>query len=355
MNYILDISKLKPCDVILTRNKQLPSKAVRFFSAGAYSHALCCLSETSLIEATVEGRVFTENTQRMLFKNIDDCKVLRLKKELNQENKAKIINFLRTKITTRYSIAEAIRTARYGRTDKLAQENGQFCSRLVAQSFIEIGISLVNNPNYCSPENLNSSVLLEAIPNAMRKVNSEDIKFFETKSQIKENQIQNYIWLDKVAELAKKEKFNILSQNDVGQFLIDYRQYDEEVCKYIKETTYLTQYKQDEEIHPPRYQYFPNACIDIFKEFSVNHSLLKHRMINYSVFSDLYKKFNLNYFLLSKNLREEMLQQLNTRLETLKLYTEKTSNEYQFLLISAINDLQSQIKECFYKSDLLYK
>ena len=344
MKYMLNISKLQPCDIILTRSKQLPSKAIRFFSAGAYSHALCCLTQESLIEATVEGRVFTENPQRLLFEDIDDCKVLRLKKYLSNEDKNKIIFFLRTKTTTKYSIIEAGRTTIYRKTDKSAQENGQFCSRLVAQAFQEIGISLVGNPNYCSPEDLNSSQFLEVISDAMREVTSEDIKIFETPSQIKENQVQTYIWLDKVAELAKEENFKILSQNDVGQFLICYRQYDEDVCKYIKETKYLTQYKKDEEINPFRYEYFTNAPIDIIRELNQNESVLLRHLISYSNSFDIYIKTNLSYFLLLISFYIELLQQVNNRLEILKIYIKDYSSEEQFLVLNKINYLQSKIR-----------
>ncbi len=249
MKYIIDISKLKKFDIVLTRSKHLRSKAIRYFSEGDYSHALICVSDFSLIEATVKGRVFSENPQRLIFKNIDDCKVLRYKGTLNQEDQSQIELFLRSQISTLYSIKEAVRTKKYETTDEEAQEAGQFCSRLVAQAFNHVDINLVTNPNYCSPENLNSSELLETVPDIIRIATEEEIAFSKTKSQIKENQIQNYLWLDNVVKLAKKEKFIILNQDDVGLFLIKHPQYDKQVCKFIKNTNYLGQYKQDEVVN----------------------------------------------------------------------------------------------------------
>lgn len=350
MKYILDTSKLQPCDIILTRNKQLPSKFVRLMSAGAYSHALCCLTNTSLIEATIEGRVFSENPQRLLFENIDDCKVLRLKNELNQEDRDKIIYFLRTQVSTRYSVKEALLTARYRKTNKIANGNGQFCSRLVSQAFNEIDISLVRNPNYCSPENLNASTLLQTVPNALRMATDKDIEYYKTPSQIRENQIQNYKWLDKVAILARIENINILSQHDVGQFLIDYRKYDEYACNYIRETSYLTQYKEDELVSPYRYKYIADVGIDIPTEILINKDSVDRQLINYSRTRYYSEVIGIGYFLLLKEMYENILKQVVTRLDVLNLYinAEKSiSSTDRFLLNKDVDDLSKKIKKLF--------
>lgn len=349
MKYILDTSKLKPCDIILTRNKQLPSKLVRLMSTGAYSHALCCLTKTSLIEATMKGRVFSENPQRLLFENIDDCRVLRSKKELNQEEQNAIILFLRCQVSTRYSVKEALSTGKYQRTDKTAKEDGQFCSRLVAQAFNKAGIKLVDNPNYCSPESLNASTLLQSIPNTVRMATDEEIDYCKTPSQIKDNQIENYKWLDKVAELAKVESVRILSQYDAGAFLISHPKYDKTVCDYIKETNYLTQYLQDEIVSPYRYKYGVNVPINILAELHANKEQQDRQLINYAQCRFYNEKTNLDYFLLMKDMYENILKQISARLGVLMLYLNADigNSTEKILLIKEIDGLQEKIKEFF--------
>ncbi|MEQ1390609.1 hypothetical protein ABLT88_14120 [Acinetobacter radioresistens] len=353
MKYIIDISKLKQFDIILTRSKHLRSKAIRYFSEGDYSHALICVSDLSLIEATVKGRVFSENPQRLIFENIDDCKVLRYKGTLNQEDQSSIELFLRSQISTLYSIKEAVRTRKYETTDEEAQEAGQFCSRLVAQAFNQVNINLVTNPNYCSPENLNSSELLETVPDIIRIATKEEIAFSKTKSQIKENQIQNYLWLDNVVKLAKKENFIIVSQDDVGLFLIRYPQYDKQVCKFIKSTNYLTQYKQDEVVNPPRYKYFSRVPVDILTELKVNRSIIKRHLTSYARSCDNYYKTKLNYCFLLKNLYKNLLQQANTRLNILIRYINRdlligTGNKEELCeFVDEIKSLQDNIRKIF--------
>lgn len=355
MKYILDISKLEAPYIILTRGKHLRSKAIRFFSDGDYSHALICLSNTSLIEATVKGRVFTENPQRLIFDNIDDCKVLKLKSNVSEESKKIIELFLRSQVSTLYSIKEAVRTAKYGKTEDEAQENGQFCSRLVAQAYDKINIKLVVNPNYCSPEDLHSSELLEVVPDAIRVATQNDIDFSKTSSQIKENQIQTYNWLDQTVGLAKKEKFNIFSQNDVGDFLMKHPEHDKRVCKYIKETTYLTQYKKDEVVNPPRYKYSNKVSLDIMEEFNINVSIINRHLISYSRTQDGYKKTNLQYCYLLKELYKNMLKQSNTRLNVLKMYIKRDIGSGAELssLHNDIDQLQAKIRNVF--TDAGYK
>lgn len=351
MQYVIDRSKLQAFDIVLTREKSKRSKAIRGISVGDYSHALICLDSSSLIEATIEGRVFTENAQRLIFDKIEDCKVLRFKNTLTKDQKEKMNYFLRTQIGNRYSIKEAIKIPLFSRTMKTA-DDGQFCSRLVAQAYQCASINLVTNPNYCTPENLNSSEFLNNVPNVVRIATSEDIEICERPSQIKENQIQTYIWLDKVAELAKKENFKIHTQSDVGSFLLKYPSYDEEVCTYIRETTYLKQYKQDEIIHPFRYKFDSRGTVNIAQEFNMNSSVIERHLSNYLACKKNYESTNLCYFSMLKDLYANMLKQCYQRLDVLEEYIKidtKLSNDADYThylsnILIEIKQLQIRVK-----------
>jgi hypothetical protein len=352
MQYIIDKSKLQAFDIILTREETKRSKAIRGISFGDYSHALICLNSSSLIEATIEGRVFTENVQRLIFDKADDCKVLRFKSILTKEQQEKMNFFLRDQIGVRYSIKEAIQIPFFSMTKKTTEDSGQFCSRLVAQAYQSVDINLVTNPNYCTPENLNSSEYLHDIPDVIRIATSEDIEIYERPSQIKENQIQTYIWLDKVAELAKKENFKIYKQNDVGMFLLEHPSYDDEVCSYVRNTNYLENYKQDEIVHPFRYVCDSRGMVNIAEEFDTNLSELKRHATNYLVCKKNYESTKFSYCSMLKDLSENLIKQCSQRLEVLKEYikidfalSEDTDHKnYLSNILIEINYLQVGVK-----------
>lgn len=352
MQYIIDRSKLRAFDIILTRERTKRSKAIRGISFGDYSHALICLNSSSLIEATVEGRVFTENPQRLIFDKADDCKVLRFETSLTEEQQ-KIMNFfLRDQIGVRYSIKEAIQVPFFSNTKKNTENSGQFCSRLVAQAYQSVDINLVANPNYCTPEDLKSSKYLKNVPATIRVATSDDIKIYEKPSQIKENQIQTYTWLDRVAKLAEKENFKIYKQNDVGKFLLKHPLYDDEVCGYIRNTNYLEQYKQDEVVHPFRYECDARGMVDITQEFRVNLGELNRHATNYLTSKKNYEITKLSYFSTLKDLYANMIKKCNQRLDVLNEYilidyALSSSDEYKKYLLNIlikINELKVKIK-----------
>jgi len=345
MKYILDASKLDTFDIILTKNKKIPSKLIRYFTSSDYSHASVYMSDYSIIEATREGRVFSQNTQRLIFDNIDDCKVLRYKNILTDSDKIALEFFLRSNVSTRYSVSEAYKTLDYSETDEQAIKREQFCSRLVAQAFAEIGVKLVHNIDYCSPEQLNSSDLLETVPNVIRVATDKEIAFFKTKNPIIDNQIQNYLWLDNVTKLAKKEKYQIINQNDVESFLIKHPEYDRQVCKFIKKTNYLSQYKLDEVINPPRYKYISSVNLNIEEELSAAISLSRRHLISYSYCHFMYKKNKLNYFSILKDLYKNLLNQCTRRLNVLEKHVEKHLTLAEDFYIPMLDEYHSKIKE----------
>ena len=62
IKYVIDHTKLKPCDIILTSDKTFTSKGIRLATLGRYSHAALYVGGTT-IEATLNG-VFSKNIQR---------------------------------------------------------------------------------------------------------------------------------------------------------------------------------------------------------------------------------------------------------------------------------------------------
>lgn len=315
MKYVLNEERLEPLDIILTKDKNLISKGIRLVTQGDYSHALIYMSSFSAIEATRDGRVFSENIQRLIFDRLDTCKVLRYKGQLTEKQRGRIGYYARSQVTTLYSIKEAVRVKALGKKDVSAMERTQFCSRLVAQAYSFAGIDLTHNSDYCSPQDLNNSELLFEVKGVLRETTEWDLNFASTPSPIKENARELYAWLDKVAILAKREEKIILNQTDAENFLQEFPEYDDEICTYILDTNYLNFYKRDEEINPFRYIFNSEIEIDIVKEFEVCKSNIDRYILNYLNSRIDLKKFPLKYFnlrlILCKDLLNQCLKQLN--------------------------------------------
>ncbi len=162
--YLLSIDKLQPGDIILTLQKGLASKSVRIATKSKYSHAILHVGDGSYIHSDKNG-VHSGNIQRLLFDKIDSARVLRTK---NAYAAKLACDFARSQIGKSYSIKEAIKTKFY--IPKFEQNNRQFCSRLVAQSYEYAGLTLVNNPKYCIPQELDDSPLTFLINKCLKKL-----------------------------------------------------------------------------------------------------------------------------------------------------------------------------------------
>ena len=157
---------LRPGDIILSTTPLKLSAAIRLATNSDISHALLCVGAYTAIDATGSG-VHSNNTQRLLFATSQPLYVLRYKTPLPNTTLLAITDFARSKVGTRYSTLEAMKV-RIGATEEKSRQ--QFCSRLVAQAYASVGISLVNNPDFCSPEELKKSTLLVPVAGLVESV-----------------------------------------------------------------------------------------------------------------------------------------------------------------------------------------
>lgn len=333
--YVLDLDLLEPGDIILTREKALTSIAVRASTLGKYSHAIICVSNSSAIESTIDGKVFSLNTQRLIFHKKNDCIVLRYKTLLSTDQLLNLDRFLRVKIATPYSIKEAIKVPSNKNTSNIANESKQFCSRLVAQAYSHIGINLVKNPDYCSPNDLCLSDHLMIVPNAIRLATQRDIEVINKPNMVEENRKQTYAWLEPTIMLAQTVGFEIITQNDVDLFLLKYPKFDRKICEYIQKTRYLTQYKDDEIANPVRYKYnslYVPTSIEIRSEIHQIIDIFNDKYQSYVAIRHNYKHTPLRYNKLLKKLYRDLLKHLILRLNILSEYAKNSQDD-------AINEL----------------
>ncbi|OSI73814.1 hypothetical protein BSZ21_06395 [Bradyrhizobium canariense] len=156
----IKIDSVKPGDILFTARPGKISRAIRFTTDGAVSHAMICVQHGSFIDSTSSG-VQARNLQRELFEDDEKAFHFRLKIPPDRKVLEQIVDYARSEIGARYSKIEAARSVAAIRRPRSRR---QFCSRLVARVYKMAGIELVSDADYCSPEDLRLSPLLKELP-----------------------------------------------------------------------------------------------------------------------------------------------------------------------------------------------
>lgn len=276
MSYILELSKLELGDIILESGSTKFSEVIKASTKSNYSHAMLYVGH-SIIHALTDG-VYSKNPQRILTDSEDGLKVLRLKHLLTDKSSRIITEFARNLSGSLYSIPEAGASKVFNNLDKDARTSDQFCSRLVAQSYIQAGISLVTNPNYCSPADIDNSSLLTEIKDCVRVATQEEINFSKTDDPIKENQRRTFEWLNKARKTFKTKGITIQTINDVAIALQNHPELDNEISQFVKDSGYLEHYDYDKCENP--YRYNLKLFIEKFEYLGVDGSTFFYGELN---------------------------------------------------------------------------
>lgn len=294
--YILEVSKLKKGDIILTAEKTKTSIGIRIFTLSDFSHAILYVGEHSYIHSDLNG-VHAGNTQRLLFEKESYATVLRC--NISEEKIEELCAYARTQIGKAYSIKEASKTKSPFKKKKI--DNRQFCSRLVAQAYEYANVSLVKNANYCSPQELIDSVLTVEVVDCIRKASQEEIDFSNTPNPLeKQSSITNDIF-KKARNLAKQD---IQSDEEILKFLILNPQYDTQMTSIIQQSGYLSLYEEEMQIN--KWRYDVNAFLSLSSEPDIllSRALSELNSINenqkrfsymYLQYKTLYQKYPLIY------------------------------------------------------------
>ncbi len=257
---------LKKGDIVLTTSPEKPSTYIKFVTSSDISHAMICVSNLSVMDATGEG-VHARNPQKILYP--DDCAIyiLRLKEPLNDELTDKIINYVRSETGTPYTNLEAI-----GSLLKIGDgTKKQYCSRLVARAFNSVGVSLVKNPNYCTPEELKSSKLLLLIDNTSEVINDQEVE--ELKNEGDNTQGMRNVTNELLKKAIKLDK-SIKDITNLIKVSIESPNKDDQLANILQESGYLNFCETDVLKYPWRYDQ-----IEIVKMYNSSDS--KEQLLNY--------------------------------------------------------------------------
>ncbi|MGL4768202.1 MAG: YiiX/YebB-like N1pC/P60 family cysteine hydrolase [Formosimonas sp.] len=330
MSHLLDLQKLKLGDIILQAGDTKISGWIKAGTRSDYSHAMIYVGN-SIIHALTDG-VYSINPQRVLVASADDLVVLRARGGLNSKQESIITGFSRNLSGSIYNIAEAGASLILNKSNKDAITSDQFCSRLVAQSYLQAGLSIVKNADYCSPEDIHKSNKLEKINSCTKLATEEEVLFAKSEDPIKENQRRMFEWLNKTRVEFVEKNIKIQSENDVLNALAKYPELDSKICGYVKESGYLEHFAYDRKANPHRYSLedfiakvgYSEMALEFFLgEIKKESGEITRHSISYFNAGLNFSYLGLIYSELNQNLYKNLLGMSLERLEVLLSYAEQ--------------------------------
>jgi len=226
------------------------------------------------------GGVWSKNPQRLIADDPTRLGAFRLEEGLTGIELDQIEIYARTNIGALYSIPQAVLSAR--KSKKRSANDKQFCSRLVAQCYQNAGISIVEFPDFCTPNQISKSDLLAPIENCVRQATDGDIRFSKTVDYNLELQKETFTWLKKVRNLSEQHGLRPISnQNDVGHLVLENPHLDLTIYNYVTATKYPTLYDADRRKNPWRYE-SSSFLQKIISQPSPRDALARQKEINQS-------------------------------------------------------------------------
>lgn len=237
---------LKPGDIILTASPTKLGKAIQLATQGSVSHAMIYVQYGSIIDSTSEG-VQARNLQREFLDDSDDVFAFRMKDEQPEHVIAKVVDFARSEIGTRYSTTDAVRTV-LGRGKP--RNKREFCSRLVARAYHSAGIQLVPNKDFCSPEDLRVCPLLIELPDIWEPVTVDEVARMVGRPNpvAATRDAQNA-----VLEVARELDDTIENFQDLDRLVWEHPEWDGTIANAYRDSGYLDLWKYELQTHPWRY------------------------------------------------------------------------------------------------------
>lgn len=322
-HYAIDMSLVHDGDILLTTDRLSPiSFVIRHATHAPYSHA-AIVSGTSVLEATGDG-VFSNEIRRLRFVGKNDAGIIRLKRGLQQDEIDTIVNFVRrSRIGRDYSVADAIESV--GKDDSGEADDGKsFCSRLVAEAYAQIGVSLSRVPTHCTPADIFS---LKNDPEwrffmCTRATNEKDEVIDKTDNAVKDHQLCFNTWLSSV----KKRAHAVTDENSAYQFLCDHPEMDDWFVSALLKSNYLDSYKLQFDVNH-KWVFNVEAICDAARKYGVTEIVgssmcyvhdTRHWLDSYNKARDNVQCFPLKAFKLVLTLYSKLLMIKIRRLECVR-------------------------------------
>ncbi|HVU97781.1 MAG TPA: YiiX/YebB-like N1pC/P60 family cysteine hydrolase [Puia sp.] len=248
MKYLIEASRLQVGDIVLVTWDDPKSEKIRRLANSEFSHAMVYVGGHSFIHSSLNG-VEASNCQRILLDGPGSAAVYRCERA-TQDQIDRIVEFARSRIGMEYSLSEAKQSVR-ANPGPTKEGNREFCTRFAARALEAAAIAIVNNPDYCTPKDLEETPLLKRIEGCIREASPEESKFGDEESPILNRQqtVINSI----LAQARQVTEIDIQTISQMEQHLEDHPEYDAEFDRIVKESGYLDLWKYDLEKNPYYY------------------------------------------------------------------------------------------------------
>lgn len=266
MDYKLNVSCLRPGDVILIGYNDRISKEIQQRTNSLYSHAMLYWYGSVIHASDI---VVTENPSRFLFKEDEHVCILRLKDDFwNIIRIISLIDYARTFVGTFYD-KSALTKLQKGKSAS-PKENRQMCARFIAQCFDYVCLDLVDGDyGLCTPEDIYQSKIMKRVEPPLVRATPKDIEFAEScdVTKLQHAAIREFL-------ISLKKKFpaeDIVSLNQLEGFIEQHPSNGMCVLELLRQTCYFDLWKLEKENCP--YNYDVDAFKKKWEDDSVNQAI----------------------------------------------------------------------------------
>lgn len=251
--YYLNPENLRPCDIILVMREEDRGGVIAERTQARYPHAILYGGHYSCLEADAYG-VASQNILRIFFQNKEDAIVLRSKQPLSEATRESIIAFARERVGTSFASKFELAKVLIEKREKFEslKKNSQFCTRLVAQTYAYVGISIVEDPNYCSPIDIEKSETLEVVDVELFFIDDEKVEEIQNNDTIKN---QAFITGRIMEDVRNITGTNLQTFSEIIPYLENNPSMDIGITKIVQESGYLDLWKKHKSSSPHSYDY----------------------------------------------------------------------------------------------------
>lgn len=228
---------IQPGDIVLTTTPETMSQTIRKITGADISHAMICVSRSSVIDSTGDG-VHARNLDRIILEPSCAGHVLRPVKPLTTDQLRSVISFARAMVGTRYTMTGAAKSVLAG----LVAGRRQFCSRLVAQAYRDAGVNLVSDADFCHPGDLLRSAALVEVPNVLRNLGPEEEADWRESLDHVQAMRQS---ISALLREARKLSSEIESLNDIDAYLVEHPEGDAHFVQALRSSRYLELWRDE--------------------------------------------------------------------------------------------------------------
>lgn len=290
--YIIDYRFLKEGDIILINENERLAKMM----GSEFDHVMYFAGGVTCIEA--DGLAVKANQcDRFIFSDPRKCMILRLRNNQEVEKISMITTWIRSRSGMEYSTEEArlVQTARNGKH----KQDRTFCTRLVTQAFHLHGIDLVENPDYCTPQEIVESEELIKVSDCLFEA-PEDTNMQSSPAL----ESQRDIFLMYHQEASKIFNCDIQTEDDIIKALIEQPLFDNMLVNCVKKSEFDTLIQQalsedDSLLNKSTFldRFAKDVQLSILNE-RIYFSTLKINDLETQItnYQNLYNCYKLNYF-----------------------------------------------------------